>query len=123
MPRRDSRRRRGRSSRCRRRAPPSWFRRNHGAPAMTLAVIGSGYVGLVAGACFAETGHTVWCADIAARKIASLQDYVLPIYAPGLDAIVARNQADGRLSFTTDVAAAVANADVVFIAVGTPPDD
>jgi UDPglucose 6-dehydrogenase len=90
---------------------------------MNLAVIGSGYVGLVAGACFAETGNTVCCADIDARKIASLRENVLPIYEPGLDAIVARNQADGRLSFTTDVPAAVAGADVVFIAVGTPPDE
>jgi UDPglucose 6-dehydrogenase len=90
---------------------------------MNIAVIGSGYVGLVAGACLAETGSTVCCADIDARKIALLRDNVLPIYEPGLDELVTRNQAKGRLSFTTDVPAAVAGADVVFIAVGTPPDE
>lgn len=90
---------------------------------MSIAVIGTGYVGLVAGACFAETGSTVCCADIDARKIELLRQNVLPIYEPGLDGLVARNQTDGRLSFTTDVAAAIAGADVVFIAVGTPPDE
>ena len=90
---------------------------------MNIAVIGSGYVGLVAGACLAETGNTVCCADIDARKIALLRDNILPIYEPGLDGLVVRNQADGRLSFTTDVGQAVSNADVVFIAVGTPPDE
>jgi len=90
---------------------------------VSIAVIGTGYVGLVAGACFAETGSTVCCADIDARKIELLRQNVLPIYEPGLDGLVARNQTDGRLSFTTDVAAAIAGADVVFIAVGTPPDE
>jgi UDPglucose 6-dehydrogenase len=90
---------------------------------MNIAVIGSGYVGLVAGACLAETGNTVCCADIDARKIALLRDNVLPIYEPGLEGLVARNQADGRLSFTTDIGTAVINADVIFIAVGTPPDE
>lgn len=90
---------------------------------MNIAVIGSGYVGLVAGACLAETGSAVCCADIDARKIALLRDNVLPIYEPGLDELVTRNQAKGRLSFTTDVGAAIAGADVVFIAVGTPPDE
>lgn len=90
---------------------------------MQITVIGSGYVGLVAGACFAETGSTVVCADIDQAKIDGLQQNVLPIYEPGLDALVERNQAAGRLRFTTDIPAAVASADVVFIAVGTPPDE
>jgi UDPglucose 6-dehydrogenase len=90
---------------------------------MNIAVIGSGYVGLVVGACLAETGNTVTCADIDARKIEGLKRNELPIYEPGLDAIVERNQKTSRLSFTTDVAGAVASAEVVFIAVGTPPDE
>ncbi len=90
---------------------------------MRITVIGTGYVGLVAGACFAETGNAVTCADVDARKIEGLKRNVLPIYEPGLDALVERNQAQGRLSFTTDVAQAVRDAEVVFIAVGTPPDE
>jgi UDPglucose 6-dehydrogenase len=90
---------------------------------MNIAVIGTGYVGLVAGACLAETGNTVVCADLDERKIESLRRNEIPIFEPGLDAIVIRNQADGRLSFTTDVEQAIAAAEVVFIAVGTPPDE
>src|SRR5688572_6890066 len=90
---------------------------------MNIAVIGSGYVGLVVGACLAETGNTVTCADIDARKIEGLKRNELPIYEPGLDAIVERNQKTSRLTFTTDVAGALADAEVVFIAVGTPPDE
>ncbi len=90
---------------------------------MNIAVIGSGYVGLVVGACLAETGNTVTCADIDALKIEGLKRNELPIYEPGLEAIVERNQKVGRLTFTTDVAAAVGSAEVVFIAVGTPPDE
>jgi UDPglucose 6-dehydrogenase len=90
---------------------------------MNISVIGTGYVGLVAGACFAETGSQVVCADLDQKKIDGLKQNVLPIYEPGLDALVERNQAQGRLDFTTDVAAAVKSADVVFIAVGTPPDE
>jgi UDPglucose 6-dehydrogenase len=90
---------------------------------MNISVIGTGYVGLVAGACFAETGSQVVCADLDQKKIDGLKQNVLPIYEPGLDALVERNQAQGRLVFTTDVAAAVKSADVVFIAVGTPPDE
>ena len=90
---------------------------------MNIAVIGTGYVGLVAGACLAETGSQVVCADLDREKIDGLARNVLPIYEPGLDALVERNQAQGRLSFTTDVAGAVASAEVVFIAVGTPPDE
>jgi UDPglucose 6-dehydrogenase len=90
---------------------------------MNISVIGSGYVGLVVGACMAETGNDVICADVDAAKIEGLKKNELPIYEPGLDAYVERNQRDGRLSFTTDVAWAVGEADVVFIAVGTPPDE
>lgn len=90
---------------------------------MKICVVGSGYVGLVAGACFADVGNTVVCADIDARKIEMLKQNELPIYEPGLDEIVIRNQADGRLSFTTDVAAAIRKSKVIFIAVGTPMTD
>ena len=91
--------------------------------AQHVLVVGTGYVGLVAGACFAETGVTVICADIDQKKIDSLKQNILPIYEPGLDSLVARNQSEGRLSFTTDVPSAIAAADVIFIAVGTPPDE
>ena len=90
---------------------------------MNITVIGTGYVGLVVGACLAETGNPVVCADLDQDKIEGLKRNVLPIYEPGLDDYVARNQSQQRLTFTTDVAAAIARADVVFIAVGTPPDE
>jgi UDPglucose 6-dehydrogenase len=90
---------------------------------MNITVVGSGYVGLVVGACLAETGNAVTCADLDAAKIEGLKKNVLPIYEPGLDAYVERNQTQERLQFTTDVASAIATADVVFIAVGTPPDE
>ncbi len=90
---------------------------------MNISVIGTGYVGLVVGACLAETGNDVVCADTNAEKVEGLTRNVIPIYEPGLDAMVERNQQQGRLSFTTNVAGAIARADVVFIAVGTPPDE
>lgn len=90
---------------------------------MRIAVIGTGYVGLVVGACLAETGNDVVCADVDARKIEALRENKIPIYEPGLDNLVVRNQAQQRLKFTTDVAAAIGSAEVVFIAVGTPPDE
>jgi UDPglucose 6-dehydrogenase len=90
---------------------------------MRVAVVGSGYVGLVTGACLAETGNDVLCADIDARKIERLKANDIPIYEPGLEEMVRRNQAEQRLGFTTDVGAAVARSRVVFIAVGTPPDE
>ncbi|MBA3672697.1 MAG: UDP-glucose/GDP-mannose dehydrogenase family protein, partial [Gemmatimonadaceae bacterium] len=90
---------------------------------MNIAVVGSGYVGLVVGACLAETGNDVICADVDAAKIDGLQRNVLPIFEPGLVDYVERNQSQQRLRFTTDVAAAIAQAEVVFIAVGTPPDE
>ncbi len=90
---------------------------------MKVAVVGSGYVGLVTGACLAETGNEVICADIDLRKIERLRQNDIPIYEPGLEDLVRRNQAEGRLSFTTDVGHAVEQARVVFIAVGTPPGE
>ena len=89
---------------------------------MKLAFIGSGYVGLVTGACMAEVGHKVVCADIDERKIEMLNKGKIPIYEPGLDDMVRYNVGEGRLSFTTDVGAAIRDADVVFSAVGTPED-
>ncbi len=90
---------------------------------MNITVVGTGYVGLVVGACLAETGNSVACADVDEGKIERLKENVLPIYEPGLDAFVERNQRGGRLRFTTDVPAAIRSADVIFIAVGTPPDE
>ncbi len=87
---------------------------------MRVAMIGTGYVGLVSGACFADFGHVVTCIDKDAGKIARLHDGVMPIYEPGLDTLVERNVEAGRLFFTTEAAEAVAGADAVFIAVGTP---
>jgi len=87
---------------------------------MRIAMIGTGYVGLVSGACFSEFGASVSCVDQDAAKIAGLQRGEMPIYEPGLAALVAANAAAGRLSFTTELAAAVAGVDAVFIAVGTP---
>jgi UDPglucose 6-dehydrogenase len=90
---------------------------------LRIAVIGTGYVGLVAGACLAETGNTVVCLDRDEEKIAGLKLNKLPIYEPGLHELVERNQAAGRLIFTTDPKVAISGASVVFIAVGTPQDE
>ncbi len=90
---------------------------------MKVTVVGTGYVGLVIGACLAETGNDVICADLDARKIDGLRQNRLPIHEPGLEPLVVRNQRDGRLEFTTDVGAAIERSDVIFIAVGTPPDE
>jgi UDPglucose 6-dehydrogenase len=87
---------------------------------MNLAVIGTGYVGLVAGTCFAESGNDVICVDIDQEKIATLKSGKVPIYEPGLEELVQRNIEEQRLSFTTELAAAVRPASIVFIAVGTP---
>jgi UDPglucose 6-dehydrogenase len=87
---------------------------------MKITMIGSGYVGLVSGACFSDFGHDVVCVDKDAAKIDALQAGRMPIYEPGLDQLVATNVAAGRLTFTTDLATAVAGADAIFIAVGTP---
>ncbi len=87
---------------------------------MKIVMIGSGYVGLVSGVCFADFGHTVTCVDKDEAKIAALVEGRIPIYEPGLEDLVAKNVRDGRLTFTTDVAGPVGEADAVFIAVGTP---
>ena len=90
---------------------------------MKITVIGTGYVGLVTGACFAEVGHDVVCLDIDKDKIDRLNRGEIPIYEPGLEPIVRKNHGDGRLAFTTDVAEAVAHGMLQFIAVGTPSDE
>ncbi len=88
---------------------------------MKIAVVGTGYVGLVSGTCFADWGHDVVCVDSNPSKIRCLEQGRMPIYEPGLEAMVERNRAAGRLSFTTDLPAATGDAEIVFIAVGTPP--
>jgi UDPglucose 6-dehydrogenase len=88
---------------------------------MKIAIIGTGYVGLVSGTCFASWGHEVVCVDKNSQKIDALERGIVPIYEPGLDALVERNSATGRLSFTCNLADALKGASVVFIAVGTPP--
>lgn len=90
---------------------------------MEIAVVGSGYVGLVAGACFAETGNDVICVDVSEEKIAALKRGEIPIYEPGLEDLVRRNTRDGRLHFTTSLKEGVEKAQVIFIAVGTPQDE
>lgn len=90
---------------------------------MNICVIGTGYVGLVVGTCFAETGNRVTCADVDESKIEALKQGKVPIYEPGLEELISRNTAEGRLFFTTDVPTAISKAKVCFIAVGTPPDE
>src|SRR5438876_3970203 len=90
---------------------------------MRLTMVGTGYVGLVTGVCFANTGNDVVCLDIDEKKIQSLRQGECPIYEPGLTEILAHNIAAGRLTFTTDKAAAYKDADVIFICVGTPSDE
>lgn len=90
---------------------------------MKIAIIGTGYVGLVTGTCFADSGNEVLCVDIDAQKVAMLRDGNVPIYEPGLEELVRRNARAGRLSFTDDTAAAVADAEAIFVCVGTPPAD
>jgi UDPglucose 6-dehydrogenase len=90
---------------------------------MRVTIFGTGYVGLVTGTCLAEVGHHVVCVDIDTAKIEGLRNGVIPIYEPGLEPMVKANFAEGRLEFTTDAAAAIAHGDVIFIAVGTPPDE
>lgn len=90
---------------------------------MKVVVIGTGYVGLVTGACLAEVGTEVVCVDVNEEKIINLQKGILPIYEPGLEEIVIRNYENGRLSFSTELSAVIADATVAFIAVGTPPDE
>ncbi|MRW94442.1 nucleotide sugar dehydrogenase [Duganella sp. FT80W] len=90
---------------------------------MKITIIGTGYVGLVTGACLAELGNDVFCLDVDQRKIDLLNSGGIPIHEPGLEEVVARNRAAGRIQFSTDVAASVAHGEVQFIAVGTPPDE
>jgi len=90
---------------------------------MRIGVIGTGYVGLVTGACFAETGNHVICADIDGKKIAMLKDGIMPIYEPSLPEVTARNLERGRLEFTTDLKVAVEQSEILLIAVGTPQDE
>jgi UDPglucose 6-dehydrogenase len=87
---------------------------------MHIAMIGAGYVGLVSGACFSDFGHQVVCIDSNAEKVESLNNGEMPIHEPGLAELVARNVGQGRLSFASDLKSAVSEAEVVFIAVGTP---
>ena len=90
---------------------------------MRVTIFGTGYVGLVTGTCLAEVGHEVVCVDIDVAKIDGLRNGIIPIYEPGLEPMVKANFASGRLDFTTDAASAIAHGDVIFIAVGTPPDE
>ncbi len=87
---------------------------------MRVAVVGTGYVGLVTGTCFAEMGNTVWCVDVNEKKITDLKNGIIPIYEPGLTEMVERNHASKSLNFTTDISEALKVSDIVFIAVGTP---
>ena len=87
---------------------------------MKVCMVGTGYVGLVSGVCFADFGHEIVCVDKDPKKIETLKSGGVPIYEPGLDTLIAKNVKAGRLSFTTDLAEAMSGADAVFIAVGTP---
>src|SRR5437762_6392118 len=90
---------------------------------MKIVVVGTGYVGLVTGACLSEVGIEVICVDVNVQKIQNLQKGILPIYEPGLEDIVERNFKNGRLQFSTNLAETIIGAEVVFIAVGTPPGE
>ncbi len=90
---------------------------------MNIAIVGTGYVGLVSGTCFAEMGNNVICVDVDQKKIDGLNNGVIPIYEPGLEEMVTRNHRDGRLMFTTDLSSILDDVEVVFSAVGTPPDE
>lgn len=90
---------------------------------MRISIFGTGYVGLVTGTCLAEVGNHVMCVDVDAAKIAGLERGHVPIYEPGLEPLVRANHASGQLRFSTDAAAAIGHAQVIFIAVGTPPEE
>jgi len=99
-----------------------WYKKSYGGTAMDISIIGTGYVGLVTGACLADIGHKVICSDIDEEKITQLNRGQIPIYEPGLDELVSRNKENKRISFTCNIRKAIENSKVVFIAVGTPPD-
>ena len=90
---------------------------------MNIAIVGTGYVGLVSGTCFADTGANVTCVDVDAQKIERLKNGEIPIFEPGLDELVKKNVAAGRLNFTTDLSSVLNDVQIVFSAVGTPPDE
>ena len=90
---------------------------------MNIAIVGTGYVGLVSGTCFAEMGANVTCVDVDQKKVDMLLKGIVPIYEPGLDEMVQRNVKEGRLHFTTDLTSVLDDVEVVFSAVGTPPDE
>ncbi|HAM11246.1 MAG TPA: UDP-glucose 6-dehydrogenase, partial [Bacteroidales bacterium] len=90
---------------------------------MKIVIVGSGYVGLVSGTCFSEVGIDVVCVDVDKGKIEKLNNGIVPIFEPGLEEMLHRNMKKGRLSFTSDIAEALTDAEVLFIAVGTPPDE
>ncbi|MFI3282598.1 MAG: 3-hydroxyacyl-CoA dehydrogenase NAD-binding domain-containing protein, partial [Rikenellaceae bacterium] len=90
---------------------------------MKIAIVGTGYVGLVSGTCFAEVGVNVTCVDVNEAKIESLLKGEIPIYEPGLDELVLRNHREGRLNFTTDLTSCLDDVEIIFSAVGTPPDE
>ena len=90
---------------------------------MKIAVVGTGYVGLVSGACFAEMGLDITCVDVDRKKIDALNNGLIPIYEPGLEELVKRNVEEGRLHFTTELTDCLDKVEVVFSAVGTPPDE
>lgn len=90
---------------------------------MKITIVGSGYVGLVTGACFSEVGIDVQCIDVDQVKINNLKKGIIPIYEPGLEKMITGNMEKGRLQFTTNLSDAIKDSDVVFISVGTPPDE
>ena len=90
---------------------------------MNIAVVGTGYVGLVTGTCFAETGNKVICVDIDEKKVNRMRNGEIPIFEPGLDVLFERNTRQGRLTFTTDLAAAIEDAQIIFLALPTPPGE
>jgi UDPglucose 6-dehydrogenase len=90
---------------------------------MKISIFGTGYVGLVTGACLADVGHDVICADVNQAKIDGLKQGIIPIYEPGLENVVKTNVSQGNLRFTTSAEEAVQHAEVIYIAVGTPPDE